>query len=367
MKRLLCITASMNAGGAETFLMKIYRMIDKEKYQMDFCVVAKENYYAKEIETMGGKIYFIPLKSKHPIASFTTIRKIVKDNNYDYVMRVNEHSLSTIDLIAAKCGGAKRVIMRSSNASSSSKRNILLHKMFKGLSKYIPDIKLAPSTEAAEYTFGKNCIQNGKAFILKNGLDLEKFRFDENIRKEYRKILNLDGKLVIGHIGRFNTQKNHDFLIEIFSEIRKKREDAMLLLVGEGTLQDDIRRKVKSMGLDEDVKFLGVRKDIPSLLCAMDFFLFPSFYEGMPNTVIEAQTNGLPCMISENITKEAAITKCVKFISLDKLSSEWAEKAVDFFESFESNREDIADEMKENGYDIHEISELFVKKVFLES
>ena len=295
MKRLLCIISCMNTGGAETFLMKMFRNIDRKQYMMDFCVVSKENYYEEEIKQLGGKMFYIPLKSKHPVKSFNAIRRIVKENNYNYVIRVNEHSLSTIDLLAAKSGGAKVLAMRSSNASSGSKMSVFLHKMFIFLPKIIPNVKFAPSKLAAEYTFGKNCIENNNTMLLNNGLDTKKFTYSVNERYKIRKQLGIEEeKIVIGHIGRFNTQKNHEFLIDIFNEFHKRNSNSILVLVGKGNLEDKIKDKVKKLGLANDVLFLGVRKDIPELLCAFDIFLFPSFYEGMPNTVIEAQTTGLP-------------------------------------------------------------------------
>ena len=163
MKRLLCIISCMNTGGAETFLMKMFRNIDRKQYMMDFCVISKENYYEEEIKQLGGKMFYIPLKSKYPVKSFNAIRRIVKENNYNYVIRVNEHSLSTIDLLAAKSGGAKVLAMRSSNASSGSKISVSLHKMFIFLPKIIPNVKFAPSKLAAKYTFGKKCIENNNS------------------------------------------------------------------------------------------------------------------------------------------------------------------------------------------------------------
>ena len=153
MKRLLCLTTGMNTGGAETFLMKVYRQLDRAKYQMDFCVTIPDNYYADEIRTLGGKLYMVPRKSKNPVANFLGVRKIVRENQYDYVIRVCENSLATLDLLAAKAGGAKHLAMRSSNANSASKIVRVLHKMFFFLPRVIPNIKIAPSRLAAEYTF----------------------------------------------------------------------------------------------------------------------------------------------------------------------------------------------------------------------
>lgn len=363
MKRLLCIVSSMNAGGAETFLMKLYRNIDKRKYQFDFIVSVKERgFYNNEIESLGGKIYYVPPKSESFFKSFCEIKKIVKKHKYKYVIRVNEHSLSVIDLIAAKFGGAKVLIMRSSNAGTAGgKASKLLHKIFKILPKTIPNIKIAPSSEAACYTFGKKQLDKGKVKILHNAIPYKDFIFNQEIRNKTRKALKIEDKLVIGHIGRFNEQKNHKFLIEIFEKIKKENENAVLLLVGQGNLEDEIKRQVEQLELKDSVMFLGVRKDIPELLMAMDMFVFPSLYEGMPNTVIEAQATGLKCIISDTITKEANITGLVNYVSINNTTNEWKNIIM---ENLNYKREDMSKIFKEKGYDISDIVEKFKNLIF---
>ncbi len=366
MKRVLCITAGMNTGGAETFLMKLYRNLDRTQYQMDFCVVSKENYYAKEIEEMGGRLFFIPLKSKHPLQSFFAIRNLVQKYSFDMVMRVNEHSLSTLDLIAAKSGGAKKLIMRSSNASSGSTFKIMLHKMFRILPQMIPDIKLAPSVLAAKYTFGERSVDRNEVLILKNGLDITKFQFSQLSRENYRKELGVQNQLLIGHIGRFSTQKNHMFLLDVFYEIQKKCPRSTLILVGDGELKDEIVNKARRLGIFEKCKFVGIRKDIPELLSAMDLFLFPSLFEGMPNTVIEAQTNGLPCLLADSITKEVKLTPFVQMLSLKDSAERWAAQAIKFAGKDWGSREAASDLMRQKGYDIQDSVNQFVDLVFHE-
>lgn len=361
MKRLLCITANMNAGGAETFLMKVYRVLDKTKYQMDFCVSSEKNDYTKEINKMGGIIYVIPSKSENAYKSFNAIRKIVSENRYEYVMRVNEHSLSVIDLIAAKFGGATKLIMRSSNSSSGGKVATLLHKTFKFLPISVPDIKLAPSLLAAEYTFGKKNVKTNKVTILRNGLDIDSFCFDMSKRNKIRKEFNLNNKFVVGHIGRFNKQKNHKLLLCIFCEIKTIKPNSMLLMVGVGNMMNEIKEEAIKLGIGDSCIFCGKRTDVDALLSAMDVFVFPSLYEGMPNTVIEAQVSGLPCLISDKITKEANITGIVHFMSLDIAPKYWAEKAVNLDVY---NREKYANIVRESGYSIQDVVKEFESLVF---
>lgn len=362
MKRLLCITANMNAGGAETFLMKIYRNIDKSKYQMDFIVsYSGKNYYEEEIQKMGGRIFYVPPKSKNFIKSFFGVMKIVKDNNYQHVIRVNEHSLSTLDLLAAKIGGAKKLIMRSSNANSGSTFKVILHKIFRPLAIVIPNVKIAPSTDAAEYTFGKKQVKNNKVIILNNGLDIKQFTFDSKIRNKIRNELNINDKFVVGHIGRFNEQKNHLKLIEIFNELYKRNNKSILVLIGKGSLEKAIKMRVKELGIENSVLFLGEKDNINQLLFSFDILVFPSKYEGMPNVLIEAQTTGLKCIVSDSITQEANVIGLIKYISLTDSLDRWCNEilAIDNI-----NRLNSASKMLKSGYDISVVAKKFEKIIF---
>lgn len=364
MKRLLVIVCGMNRGGAETFLMKIYRNLDKTKYQMDFCVMSSEiGAYEKEAKALGANIYHITEKSVNLVKCMKQIMQIVRKGEYKYVMRVNQHSLSTLDLIAAKAGGAKILAMRSSNADSGSKKSRMLHNLFKFLPKIVPNVKFAPSTEAAEYTFGKNCIKKGKAFLLHNALDIDEFKYDEEKRNAVRAEFNVRDKYIVGHVGRFNKQKNHDFLLDIFAEYLKLNSNAVLLLVGGGELEADIRNKIKSLGIEDKVIIAGVRKDVSALMSAMDIQVFPSFYEGMPNTIIEAQCSGLPCVVSDTITSEADITGLVKYLPLDMSAAKWA-KETEKYANEHAVREDMSKCFKENKYDIDSVTREFENKIF---
>ena len=217
-KRMLCIVGMMSADGAETFLMKIMRNLDRSKYQMDYCVTTYEDgYYDKEIKALGGKVFRVPPKTKGPFKNFNEIRKLVKRENYRYVMRVSQHSLSAMELLAAKMGGAKVLVYRSSNSNTCGGRlNTLLHKMCKFLSICIPNVKIAPSSEAAEFMFGKRLTEKGDVLLLPNALNIETYQYNEKIRKNLRRELGVENSFVVGHVGRFTEQKNHAFLLEIF-------------------------------------------------------------------------------------------------------------------------------------------------------
>lgn len=364
-KRLLCIVGAMNAGGAETFLMKLYRNMDRSKYQMDFCVFnSQKGSYDDEITQMGGRIFHCTPKSSNPIKSFLELKKVVKENKFESVLRISQHSLSAMELIAAKLGGARKTIFRSSNsASCGGKGSQIIHKICQPIVKCFSDVKIAPSTEAAEFMFGKKCVEKGTATLLKNAVDVDLFEYSYDERIKQKAELGIEDKFIVGHIGRFQEQKNHKFLIDVFKNILKKKENACLLLVGgNGELLEQTKEYVNQSGLENKVLFLGNRSDVPKLLSAFDVLVFPSFFEGMPNVVIEAQAAGLPCLISDRITLEADITGLVKHFSLEKTANEWAEEAIALCTSFE--RRSYKEEFFAAGYDIEAVVQKFVNLVF---
>ncbi len=364
MKRLLCIVGSLDQGGAETFLMKMYRRLDRTQYQMDFCVMnSQKGEYEDEIIALGGRIYHIVEKSSGPMKCLRSIKSIVKENGYKSVIRVNEHSLSVLDLIAAKSGGAEILAMRSSNANSGSSKKRLLHRLFKFLPVMVPNVKIAPSDKAAEYTFGKKAVRNNEIVFLRNGIPYNEYDFSMEKREKYKNEFKLDNCFVIGHIGRFSAQKNHIFLIGVFKELMKMNVNARLLLIGDGELRDEIKKKTEEYGIRDKVIFAGKRSDVPAILSVMDMLLFPSLYEGMPNVVIEAQAAGLPCVISDTITREADITGLVRYLPLENGAEAWAECCAETLKE-KKERQDTECYFKENKYDIESVTDEFIRMVF---
>lgn len=359
MKRLLCILSNMNAGGAETFLMKIYRQIDRSKYQMDFCINVKERcFYEDEIERLGGIVYRIPSKTEDMSSFRKGLYHVIKDNGYKYVLRITSNAAGFIDLKIAKEAGAEVCAVRSSNSSDgTSWKSRIIHIVSRFLYQKYIDIKIAPSELAAKYTFGN--VDNVN--YLHNAIDLQVYRFDDAERKRVREEFTYSNDdIVIGHIGRFRTQKNHSFLIDIFEYLYKENKKYKFLLVGIGELEKEIKEKVKRLGLSDAVTFAGERKDIPSILSAMDVFVFPSLYEGMPNTVIEAQATGLPCVIADTITREANITNLVTYLPLKDVE-EWTNTINN---NIGRPRVDTELLFRENKYDIESQTDEFVRLVF---
>lgn len=363
MKRLLCVLSGMDAGGAETFLMKMYRKLDRSKYQMDFCINVKHKcFYDAEIIALGGKIYRVPTKSQSIKQFKNSLLNVIKQGNYKYVLRITSSPMGFLDVKIAKNAGVGVCSVRTSNASEGGGLLFFVGNFIGRFlySKYI-DVMISPSDLAAIHSFGRRVYTNGGVHILHNALDLKVYQFDEQARNNIRKEFSIgDNVKIIGHVGRLSKQKNHTFLLDVFSEIHKKNPDTVLLLVGKGELEDKIKEKIKVLNLEDSVIFTGVRSDIPALLSAMDVFVFPSFYEGMPNTVIEAQATGLPCLIADTITKEANVTGLVQYMPL-KDPTAWAKTALNMISDTRVQTKKI---LIEKGYDIESISKEFVRLVF---
>lgn len=367
MLRALCFVEKMDAGGAETFLMKIYRKIDREKYQFDFCVfTSTPGFYDQEILSLGGKIFVCPSLWKSPIASMKAVYKAASEGNYVAAFQMEDTSFLVLKLLAARMAGIKRCVLRSTNSNVPSRKALFIHKFFSFLPRFVPSVKIAPSENSAIYMFGRSAYAKGQVLLLNNGLDLSKFVFRQDCRTDKRRELGIENALLIGHVGRFEKQKNHVFLMHIFAYVRKKKKDAYLICVGDGSLLADMKALANELGIADSVIFAGLRQDVPELMMAMDVLLFPSLYEGMPNVVIEAETTGLPCLISDTITPACAVTPYVAFESLSSTYDVWAQKLLSLTE-LNIDRKSCIDFMREKGYDLDSVVKTFKKSVFPES
>ncbi len=325
--RVLHVLGGLSLGGAESRIMDLYRNIDREEMQFDFLVhSAKEEHFDKEIKTLGGNVYRIP---RFKMYNWFQYKKALKQffAEHKEFRAVHGHMTSTasIYLPIAKKAGVPITIAHSRSAGVPGGIKGFLTKWLRSSLKHKTDYCLACSKEAGEAVFGKEWSDKGKVEVVPNAIAAEKYVYDEGVRNAKRAELGVEDKLVIGHVGSFREPKNHVFLIQIFAEIYKKRKDAVLLLLGAGALMEQIKAQVKEAGLEDVVLFLGNQGNVSPYYQAMDFLVFPSLFEGLPGTIIEAQTAGLRCLISENITKEVQITELVKGYSLDKSAAEWAE------------------------------------------
>lgn len=366
MKRALYIVTSMDAGGAETVFMKFYRALDRSRYQLDFCVSSdRPGFYDEEIRGLGGRIVHTVKKTEGgPVASFRRLAQIAREGGYCSAVRSSQHSLSALDLLAMRAGGVQRTVFRSSNTGtvSNSGREAALHKVFKPLIKLAATAYTAPSTEAGIYMFGRAGVKSGRFSILHNAVDLAEYAYRENARSSIRAELGIpEDAFVVGHVGRFNQQKNHSFLIDAFERVARMRDNAWLLLFGKGELEGKVRERAARAGVFDRVVFAGVRRDVALCYSAMDVLAFPSLYEGIPNVIVEAQANGLPCIISDAVTREVQANDNVTFMPLAKGSEAWAEEIIG-----NQNRRLAAGEIHlvEEGYDIEAELARFIGVVF---
>lgn len=327
--RILHVIGQMNRGGAESMIMNIYRKIDREKIQFDFVVHTNCICdFDDEIKSLGGNIYSCPrFKGSNIIDYIKFWNDFFKQHKEYKIIHGHIGSSAAIYLKIAKKYGLF-TIAHSHSAGFGDGVKGTMYRIFSYPTKFIADYFFACSENAGISRYGKKVVDDKSKFsVLNNAIDLDEYKFSETIREKKAKELNLEGKFVIGHVGRFDRAKNQEYLIEVFKSIAQKDEDAMLLLIGDGQLKSYIVEKVKNYNLVDRVIFTGVRSDVNELMQVMDVFAFPSIYEGLPVTLIEAQVAGLPCVISDSITDEVCITDLVYKLPISESDIEvWSDK-----------------------------------------
>ena len=350
--QVLQIMGIVCGGGVESVIMNYYRNIDRTKVQFDFVIDGYEkSLLDDEILSLGGRVYKVEPYSRNIFKYIYQIYRIVKDNNYE-IVHSNMNTLAVFSLFAAWLAGAKiRILHNHSTAVKSEKLRSAMKYILRPFAPIFANRYMACSLLAGEWMYGKKKMQSGEVKVLNNAIDVDKFAYNPEIRKRLRRELDIDeDTLVIGHVGRFMYQKNHDFLIDIFKELHKERKNSILLLIGDGPLRQTIEEKVKNYNLQDSVKFLGLRKDVKDLYNVMDVFVLPSWYEGLPVVSVEAQANGLPCFVSDKVSKECKLSGSMNFISLDKLASYWSKEILN--NDLGRNKNAKQDLIK-NKFDIH--------------
>lgn len=351
--RILHVLGSTNLGGAESRIMDIYRYIDREKVQFDFLVHQTEKgYYDDEIESLGGRIYRVPRFKLYNLSAYKKALRSFFAEHHEF-QAVHGHMTSTgaIYLPIAKKSGIPMTIAHARSAGVDKglkgKLTLWIRKPLKRRCDYM----FACSGLAGEAVFGSKNTLNGKVKIIPNAIDVEPFCYSEDVRQRMREELNLDDRFVIGHVGRFHYAKNHEYLLDIFKEISLKQQNAVLLLLGEGSRMEEMKKKVKTLGIEEKVIFAGNKKETWDYYQAMDFFVFPSRFEGLPGTVVEAQSAGLSCLISDTIAKEVGITDLVAYKSIEENPVKWADYVL---EHKDYVRENKYEQIAAAGYDVRE-------------
>ena len=357
--KVLRVIGPFAAGGVENITMNYFRSVDPSRVRFDFLFHGKKEIsLEKEIEERGSHFFKVEHYRDNNVKSMIETYKIIKENNYD-IIHSHMNALSVFPLMAAKFAGAKiRIASNHSTASKHEWKRSIVKFVLRPFSKLFATHYVACSKHAAIWLFGEKAFKKGKVKLIKNAIELEKFRFSETIRQETRKEIGCDEKFIIGHVGRFVRQKNHAFLIEVFEDVVKKNENAILVLIGDGPLKSGIEALVVEKGLSRYVKFLGLREDVHRWMQAFDVFLLPSLYEGLGNVITEAQAASTVSIISEGVPEEVKITEFVDQLSLSQSISEWSEQILKYRIGYP--RKDTINLMIDNGYEIRAASESLV-------
>lgn len=342
MKKILVYGMSGNPGGIESYLINYYKRIDVHEIHFDFVVCGNKIAYENVIRKRGGKIYYVPSRRENLLLHMRLIRSIAQQG-YDAVY-FNLLSASEVFSVSAVAGmqNTKIIVHSHNNYVKSIKRHLFLRYFLNKLAEK----RLACSKEAAEFMFGKKAKE---AVIIRNAIEIEKFLYNPEIRKRMRDKYNLDGKYVLGHVGRLCYQKNTLFLLDVFKRVKREKPNSKLIIIGDGEDRDMVQKQINTLRLDQDVIMAGVVDNVNEWMMAMDVFLLPSRFEGLPVVAVEAQTAGLPCVFSDTFSKDAAITNNVSFLSLDSSLDVWAEKTIKY-EDYE--RKYMFKVITEAGYNI---------------
>lgn len=357
--RILHILGNTQLGGAESRIMDLYRHMDRSVVQFDFVVHSKEEgYFNEEIRKLGGRIFRVPRFRVLNYFSYCRAWKKLLQEHRDADGRsefhmIQGHMTSTAAIylpIARKCGIETTIAHARSAGVDKGLKGILTRFLRRNLSKKA-DYLFTCSELAGISVFGKKAVEQGRTRFLPNAIDCQKFAPDPLVREKIRRELGIENCYVIGHVGRFHYAKNHEYLLRVFAElVKRKTRDYVLLLLGEGSGMEDIRILSRELGIGDKVYFLGNKSNVNDYYQAMDYFVYPSRFEGMPGTIVEAQTAGLRCLMSDTICKEVIATELVTTRSISEDPGLWADEIEQHLQYQRSSR---VDEMKELGFDVH--------------
>ena len=349
-KRVLVYGMTGGVGGIESYLMNIYRNLDRDKLTFDFVTDFPVMAYEDEVIEKGSYVYKIPAKGRHPVKQLWTLGRILRRHKEYHTVYFNILDAGAAFTMLEPYLHRRRIAVHSHNGNTA---NTGLHGKMQKLLLFLADRKLACSEIAARYMFGDKSVDNGEVTVINNAIDLDKFRFNPDLRQEKRQELGiLEGQKVILHVGRMDPQKNPYFLLDIMKTLAAQDPEALLLYVGWGDLEEDIKAYAGKKGLTEkNVRFLGTSNQVSALMQAADVFLMPSLFEGLPVAGIEAQAADLACFFSDTITRELQITQRVYFLSLETPTQKWAEEILSAVDPAD-RRKDTFDQMTAAGYNI---------------
>ena len=351
--RVAHIVGKWLGGGVEAVVMNYYRHIDREKIQFDFiCDDDSTDIPYEEINNLGGKVILIPPYQK-VFKYHKELKKVFKENKYK-IVHSHINTLSVFPLFAAWCAKVPvRIAHSHSTTNKKEWKKNLLKVILRPFAKVFANKYFSCTEHAGRWMFGNKEFDNKNVYVLNNAIDLDSFKYDKKVRKEIRKELNIsDDKFVIGHVGRFVQQKNHTFILDIFNEVYKENKNALLVLVGQGPLVDEMKNKCNELNISKAVMFVGQRADVNKLYQVFDYFLFPSLYEGLGMVAIEAQCAGLPCLCSTEVPMVAKASDNIEFLKLDDDINLWKQSILSKIDIF--NRKDCSKKVSTYGYNINE-------------
>lgn len=332
MLRILQCVNNMHRAGLETMLMNYYRNIDRTKLQFDFLAHRQDRSdYDDEIEALGGKIYRAPrLYPQNYPAYFRYMKSFFNEHPEYKIVHSHIDAMSYLPLRAAKKAGVPVRISHSHNTDIDLDLKYPLKQYFRFRLPGVITHAFSCGNEAGEFLF------RGRDFkVITNAVDSSQFRYNEAVRQQKREELGISDRFVVGHVGRMSYQKNHEFLLRLFCELLNKRPDALLLLVGTGEKENDLKEKVTELDIASSVIFLGNRSDVHELYQAMDVFVLPSHFEGIPVVGVEAQFSGLPCLFSEGVPREVGFSHACRFKKLSEPFSAWADDVLSLSSEFD--------------------------------
>jgi len=346
--KVLHVLTVFNRGGLETMLMNYYRNVDRNTFDFQYLVHRDEGLYEQEILETGGKIHRMPPLSFSPSVFIDYTKKLdelFKNNQFD-IIHVHNNSFGYFPLKYAKKHGVKvRIIHSHISALRDDWKKVTFGRFLNSKIPKVATTLYACGQDAGKWMFGK------KSFtIIPNAIDTEKFSYNDLIRENVRNDVNLSEQKIYISVARFNPQKNLEFLVDVFAKIVEKQPNSHLIMVGEGDLRELIEKKIKDLHIEDKVSLLGARADVNELLQAADYFLFPSLFEGLPVSMIEAQASGIKCFISDGISNEVIlIPELVTVLPLKENATWWAEKIIN---DSEYDRKNVSQIIKDKNYDI---------------
>lgn len=348
--RVAIVSGKFDSGGKKNLIMEYYRHIDREKVQFDFlCDSDSQAIPREEIESLGGRVYEITVY-QNILGNMYDIYKLCKMNKYP-VMHAYNSTMNVFPMFVAKLAGVPVRISESLSMAHEGDWKTKIKKILRPMSRWFANYYMSCGKDCGRWQFGDKLFDAGKVDVFKTVINTGFNAYNPELREKTRKEFGWEDKIVIGHIGRFTPQKNSVHLIEIFAAIAKKEPKAVLCLIGDGELKTDMMTKIDELGIKDKVDYLGRREDIQQFYNAMDMFLLPSLYEGLPVVGLEAESCGLPMFFSTEVTREANACELGHFIELNVSDEEWADEILKAVKENMPVRRSHAKEVAEAGFD----------------